>query len=368
VTQGGSDPSCPDVQLWCGGPRLSELADSIAAEAGGERPDLWLVHATVPHVPWIRTPEGRQYEARTLGLAGVAPGGSWLDAQPYNITQGLQRHLWQVGYVDRLLGELMDRLEEEGLWDEAMLVVTADHGVSFTPGAPLRAPTPETLHEIYNVPLFVKVPGQQSGGADPGNALTIDVLPTIVDALDIETDWELDGESLLAEDHRPDKPVRSGGSLGALPPEFEGVLAVARRNQALLPNGEGWEGVIGSGPYGDLVGTPVSRLATGGAAGSATWTVDEAATLADWDPAGDLTPVFVHGRIDTDASPPPTDALIAVNGTVAGVVGGLVEYETSFGFTSLLSEDLLRPGANEVVLLIPTSPGGRTFAELPLAS
>jgi arylsulfatase A-like enzyme len=31
------------------------------------------------------------------------------------------------------------------------------------------------------------------------NALNMDVLPTIVDALDIETDWEFDGQSLLGD-------------------------------------------------------------------------------------------------------------------------------------------------------------------------
>ena len=37
----------------------------------------------------------------------------------------------QVGYTDRLVGRILERLRQAGLFDRAMVVVTADHGVSF---------------------------------------------------------------------------------------------------------------------------------------------------------------------------------------------------------------------------------------------
>jgi len=366
VTAGGADPSCPSSELWCGGPRLSELADSIEAEAGGDRPDLWLAHVTVPHVPWIRSATGRQYAPRVLQIPGTTLDGEWDPAEPYLIRQSFQRHLLQIGYVDRLLGRVMDAMEAAGVWDDALFVLTADHGVSFQPGTPLRAPTPETLHEIYNVPLFVKLPGQEDGGAVADNALTIDILPTIVDALDVDTDWEFDGESLLADDHRPDKPVVYAGTRSVVPPGIEGVLAVARRDQSYVPDARGWRGVAAVGPYGDLVGQPVATLDTTGV-GAVRWSLDEAATLSDWDPdGGRLAPLLVHGRLDPGAMATPTDALLALNGVVAGTVGGLEPDGDTLGFSALLVEDLLEPGDNEVQLLLPVSAGARSFLAVPL--
>ena len=42
------------------------------------------------------------------------------------------RHLQKLQYTDLLLGELLDQMEASGTWDDTMLVVVADHGISFT--------------------------------------------------------------------------------------------------------------------------------------------------------------------------------------------------------------------------------------------
>jgi Sulfatase len=367
VTSGGPDPSCPNSELACGGPRLAELAESIGAEAGGERPDLWVSHVTVPHFPWIRSATGRQYADRTLAIPGTTLEGGWSADEPNLVRQAFQRHLLQLGYVDRLLGQVLDELGESGTWDETLLVVTADHGISFRPGSPLRAPTPETVHEIYNVPLFIKLPGQERGRTLDENAITIDVLPTIVDALDIETNWAFDGQSLLTDEHRPDKPVEYAGTRTVVPTGFDGVLEVARRNGSLLPHRDDWLGVAAVGTYGDLVGRPVDELDATTVTGLE-WRLDEAAVLSDWDPDGSqLAPLLVHGDLVSGALAVPTDALVALNGTVAGAFGDVEEEDGEVRFSALLAEELLEPGNNEVTLLVPVAPGARTFQAASLS-
>ena len=42
-----------------------------------------------------------------------------------------QRHLLQAGYTDRLVGQILEQLEEVDLYDDAAVVVTADHGIAF---------------------------------------------------------------------------------------------------------------------------------------------------------------------------------------------------------------------------------------------
>ena len=96
----------------------------------------------------------------------------------------------------------MDRLEETGLLDEAVLVVMADHGIAFRPGEPVKgnlvseAPA-ATLPEMAWVPLFVHTPGQERGVVDDRNALIPDIFPTIADALGIAVPDGTQGQSLL---------------------------------------------------------------------------------------------------------------------------------------------------------------------------
>ena len=73
-----------------------------------------------------------------------------------------QRHLLQVGLVDRLVGRLMDRLRDQDMYDDALIIVTSDHGASFAPGLPRRVLTDDNASDIALVPLFVKLPGAAS--------------------------------------------------------------------------------------------------------------------------------------------------------------------------------------------------------------
>ena len=114
----------------------------------------------LPHSPWTYLPSGTRYDVRP------APGwGSdevWTSNQAA-VDQYWQRHLLQLGYADRVLGRLLDRLHASGLYDRAVLVVTADHGVSFRAGQKRRPLSPANRQDIAYVPLFVKTPGQRTG-------------------------------------------------------------------------------------------------------------------------------------------------------------------------------------------------------------
>ena len=117
------------------------------------------------------------------------------------VDQYWQRHLLQLGYADRVLGRLLDRLHTSGLYDRAVLVVTADHGVSFRAGQKRRPLSPANRQDIAYVPLFVKLPGQRSGRTVTKLARTIDIVPTLADAAGVRIPWSVDGHSLL--DRRP---------------------------------------------------------------------------------------------------------------------------------------------------------------------
>lgn len=71
------------------------------------------------------------------------PTNTWV-GEAWQSRQAYERLVMQVGALDSWLGQLVGKLKKEGLYEQSLIVLTADHGVSFEPGsgrrdAPLRA-------------------------------------------------------------------------------------------------------------------------------------------------------------------------------------------------------------------------------------
>ena len=335
---------------------VEDLIDS-AATPGDAR--LSFAHVVLPHYPWQMVPSGHRYTSRS-DLASYTERGTWAEDE-WSVRQAQQQHLLQVGYADALVGQLIDRMQAAGTWDEALVVVVADHGMSFRPGAPQRQPTDDNVDEIYRVPLFIKAPGQRAGEVRDDNARLIDVLPTTVDALDLETDWELDGRSLFGESDEPeDKEVFGDDGRSTIPRGLGGLLEVVGRNDDRFGRDPGWRGVLAVGNRGGAVGARVADLPVTGTT-NLEWSIDQEDALAAVDPATGFLPLLVSGRLE---GPPGTDlpdaVLIAVNGTVAGVGGGYRVAGETTTFNALLAEWALRPGVNDVALLVPFGRGAAT--------
>lgn len=139
------------------------------------------------------------------------------------------------------MGDARALLEGRGLWDDALVVVTADHGVHFEPGATRAVGIGST--EVTSVPLFVKRPHQTKGRIDDRAALTIDLVPTVLGRLGVSSPSRFDGLDL----YRDDVPAsRSGAFLAAAgdevtPRQDREALArvVGRRARWIDPEG-GW--------------------------------------------------------------------------------------------------------------------------------
>jgi hypothetical protein len=194
----------------------------------GNRAALWYVHFMLPHSPWRYLPSGRSYSIRQA--PGWGPDEVWNDNQAA-VDQYWQRHLLQLGYSDRVLGRFLARLKRSGLYDDALVIVTADHGVSFRAGQKRRPLSPENLQDIAYVPLFVKLPHQRRGRIERAPARTIDIVPTIASAIGVRIPWHVDGHSLLGR--RPAERqvvlIKDGGKRYVVP---VGALE-ARRARAL---------------------------------------------------------------------------------------------------------------------------------------
>src|SRR5690606_18214904 len=152
---------------------------------------------------------------------------------------------------------MIDRLESTGAWDDALLVVMSDHGVDMTPPGWSREEDPSNTDELHRIPLFVKAPGQTEGVVSDVRASTVDVLPSIVDLLDIETDWEFEGHSLFdGSEPSIETHVQS---------DVDVAFQLAAAHEAQFPRGEDWVALAAVGEGEDLVGQPVSDHRVGDA-------------------------------------------------------------------------------------------------------
>ena len=77
----------------------------------------------------------------------------------------------------------MRRLRATGLYDRALIVVTADHGVTFRARHPFTG-TPDAVQpDMLPVPLFIKAPQQREGRSVDTHLQTIDIVPTVAQLL-----------------------------------------------------------------------------------------------------------------------------------------------------------------------------------------
>ncbi|WP_407952027.1 sulfatase-like hydrolase/transferase [Plantactinospora sonchi] len=307
----------------------ARFADFLAALRPADRPTLHFLHLLLPHSPWNYLPSGMKYEAAP-GMPN--DGAGWVEL-------AYRRHLLQVEYTDRLLGETLRRLESTGLYDRALVVVTADHGVSFTRGAQGRGLNAlrQAPGELLWVPLFVKRPGQRTGVVDDRHWEHVDLLPTVADLAGVPVRWPVDGVSALRTSRpdgdrryhdQPDRPTSVPGST------FADV--VSGRARPVLPDP----------PRPDLVGRAVAELPTGPPAG--TVTLDNRGDFEGIDPDGGRLPVLVSGSVPA-AVPDGTLLAVAVNGRIGAVTPVVRPDRKGHRFAALVpDESLFVPGRNQL--------------------
>lgn len=168
--------------------RAESWVDDLDVGVSG-RPDLVFLHVLLPHDPFEYLPNGDVYQA-SQPVSGIRRD-RWVDRAAADVAR--ERHLLQVGAADALLGHLEERLRDAGVYDDALVVVTADHGIAFTTGQPSRGVSRSQYEQILWTPLFVKYPGQATGEAIDTPTRSTDIVPTIADALGVDIPWRVDG-------------------------------------------------------------------------------------------------------------------------------------------------------------------------------
>lgn len=221
------------------------------------RGTLDFLHVLLPHTPYEYLPDGTSYDGRYF--PGQLAGDAWANDQ-YLVDLAYHRFILQVGAVDRLIGDLVAKLKSVKKYDDALIVVTADHGKSFTPTLPSRDLLSETAPEILHVPMFLKFPHQTKGGRNDRHVSNVDVLATIASIVGALPSWKLDGVSMVDESF----PVRSELTVdGNMSFRWEELVSTPLLKRQLLTFGSqtNASGIAYRGQHSELIGQQVTAIA-----------------------------------------------------------------------------------------------------------
>ena len=173
---------------------------------------------------WFYEEAGKEFWGRREGEEVNRPALAWLDDhakqpfflflhyydlhqphvqhRPYTNPYADDHYSGELAYVDACIGRVFDRLRTLGVYDNTLLIITADHGEGLGEhGEPTHAYFiyQSTLH----VPLVIRAPGCGKGIQVEGNVSLVDIVPTVLDLVGLKSHSPLEGVDL--------RPALEGG-------------------------------------------------------------------------------------------------------------------------------------------------------------
>ena len=336
--------------------QVDAISDGVDAFVNDSSQRVEVVHALVPHAPWRLTPDHR-----------VAPLSSSISTQnPDNedvVRDTYQTFLVQVGAADNAISELIETLKQKGRWDNTLLVVTADHGISFMPTLPQRHTDFSDMgqsNDVYRIPTFIKFPKQSEGKISDCAISNLDILPTIIDATETETAWEFAGQSVANEcpTGRKRTVVSATGETAVLSEGFEVVKERSDYYDSVVAREGSLRRVAGVGLSASLVGQALPAVANSTTVTS--WSVTQKKMFTNVSTKkGARVPSLITGNIQL-AKPLDvgTEGVVAIDGIAAGVIGELSGARDVVSYTAILDYGLLTEGAHTVELYVRLPDGG----------
>ncbi|MDX6653139.1 MAG: hypothetical protein QOJ38_1920 [Solirubrobacterales bacterium] len=327
----------------------AQMFANFVAPIDGEDRDFYFLDVQLPHFPWEYLETGQHYPQHFPDMDNFIiddPPGRFI-ANQWLVDQSYARHMLQAGASDHLLGTLIARMKREGIWDRALLVVSADHGVSFRPGGFRREVRADNLEDIAFVPLFVKAPRQARPRVVDRHACTTEIPGLITTALGVDLDWHAD--RCDAEE------VGVLNSFGSLQRGSVGRYA-GRRADAIRRKfelfGEGWDRVYDDDPA--LIGRAAATGKRPAAANRIRF--DDESEVDEADPEAGEVPALLQATISGMRAPAGgIPVAVAVNGRIAAV-SRAYELEGKTRFIALVQPRFYRHGRDSVEVFRMTGP------------
>ncbi len=310
---------------------------------------LSFVHLKVPHLPLRFTPDGHTYPGGSLLMPNDLTVKNWTASEPA-VAFIQQRHLLQAGFADRMVGRVLRKIRRNGDYERAMIVLTADHGVSFDPADLRRDATGTNAGATINPPLIIKYPGQARGIVSTASTQAIDIYPTVAKVL---------GASIRPTQGRPVGQAFSGRVMGVskdLMVRLDVTAAEVRRQRKQVLRTEyrrlGYRGLWKLGPRSRLIGKRPGRVPALPGAG---YELESPALIRRADAADHLVPSLVIGRLEGVAD--GQVVALAWNGKIVATTRAFT-YGDQVTFGAMVPPAVMKRGRNRLSLY-EVGPGNR---------
>ena len=207
------------------------MADTVLRYLSVRQQQNWFVHLVFlrPHPPIIApepynfmydaaavplprraaspAAEGSQHPYLDHALKALAEIGAYNEHYPYNLLEIDETEVRQlratyygmITQVDDQIGRIIDYLKRSGEYDQTLIVFTCDHAEML--GDHWMWGKAGYFDEAYHIPLIIRDP---RAAADRGRSQVVsefteavDIMPTILDWLDIEPPAQCNGATLL---------------------------------------------------------------------------------------------------------------------------------------------------------------------------
>jgi arylsulfatase A-like enzyme len=165
------------------------------------------LHTYETHHP--HSPDKRFADLFTDGYSGTLParisidlirrinsGETVIDEEDRRYIVGL--YDGEIRSLDEAFGTFVRCLKSTGLYDRSLIIITSDHGEEFGEHGRTGWHSHTLYDELLRVPLIMKLPGSLFASTRvEGVVRSIDILPTILDIVDIPPEENFEGSSLV---------------------------------------------------------------------------------------------------------------------------------------------------------------------------
>lgn len=156
--------------------------------APGNRPTFFFVQYMDPHDPYFVHP----YNGEALNLVETPDPG------PSRVEEVSLLYDGEISFLDQRLGAVFQRMRELGIYDDTLIVLTADHGEELYDhqgwfhGSTL-------YQELIQVPLIIKLPGNELAGTEVSHlARQVDIASTILGQVGLPLPESFQGIDLIS--------------------------------------------------------------------------------------------------------------------------------------------------------------------------
>ncbi len=321
--------------------RFYRFLDTFQSDA---EPTLHFLHVVFPHMPYQYLPSGKLF--RTEVSKYLRPLGSLEDRRSSEETRIFlyKRYLLQAGLVDKMVGDLVARLQELNLYNRSTVILTADHGG--------RMAAINYLDDIFFVPLLIKRPHQGHGEVDRQPVSTLDLLPSLFDLLGAEPMNSADRlqRSFLSPGYQP--PLQLYQNKQRVP--FDLGLHTSKLDLVAwklehFGNGEDPRSLYrAGGPRPDLLDLRPEDLDLRDEPRLRV-TLDLGGPSIPYDPTSSFAPALISGSSSLDGYDQPCcEFALSVNGTIEATMSSRPDGPNTVRFRCTIPESTLRAGPNDI--------------------